>query len=262
MANADAGRRQAVGLPRLDRDEFDYYLGWAHRLRMIDHWPVFECELHAAVTVALGLDQIPAELDDHQAAWIGDVHRRLSLQLAEAQSAFGPATRWNDFLERLWSGCQQLARDLQAGGGRLTAPLERDPPMLDDHHEPGIPLRLVPWFERMQFQRSVTDAYREQRPDAWPLFREGLHRALSAAFGLDCTWANRDPTSEAARIDRQHRRLALLLDHACDRFDPTVAWEEFREIVWAGRDLRTTSTPITGHHGGGDEGGAAVGGER
>jgi hypothetical protein len=262
MAQADAGRRQVVGLPRLDRAEFVYYLGWARRLGMIDHWPVFECELHAAVTVALGLDQIPAALDDVQAAWIGDVHRRLSLQLAEAQSIFDPATSWKDFLERLWSGCQQLARDLQAGGGRLTTCLERDPPMLDDHHEPGIPLRLVPWLERMQFQRSATDAYRHQRPDAWPQFYDALYQALSAAFGLDCTWANRDPTSEAARIDRQHRRLARLLDHARERFDPVVHWEEFREIAWAGRVLGPTSTPMTDHHGGGVDGGAAVGGER
>jgi hypothetical protein len=260
MAHERAGRRQVVVLPRLDRAEFDYYLGWAHRLGMIGHWPVFECELHAAVTVALGLDQIPADLDDVQATRIGDVHRRLSLHLLEAQSTFDPATAWEDFLERLWSGCQQLACDRPVGSGSLTTHLERDPPMLDDHHAPGIPLRLVPWLERMQFHRSVTDAYREQRPDAWPLFRDTLYQALSAAFGLDCTWANRDPTSENARIDRQHRRLALLLDHARERFDPAVHWEEFREIAWAGRDLGPTSTPMTDHHGGDD--GAAVGGER
>jgi hypothetical protein len=244
MAHTDAGRRQAVGLPRLDRDEFDYYLGWAHRLGMIAHWPVFECELHAAVTVALGLDEIPAELDDVQAARIGDVHRRLSLQLLEAQSTFDPATSWKDFLERLWSGCQQLVCDLPVDSGRLAARLERDPPMLDDHHEPGIPLRLVPWLERMQFQRSVTDAYREQRPDAWPSFRDALYQALSAAFGLHSTRAN-DPTPETARVDRQHRRLTLLLDHARERFDPAVHWEEFREIVWAGRD-RSGGRPRTG----------------
>jgi hypothetical protein len=262
MAHADAGRRPAVVLPWLDRDEFGYYLGWVHRLGMVSHWPVFECELHAAVTVALGLDELPAELDDVQAARIGDVHRRLSLQLLEAQSTFDPAASWKDFVERLWSGCQQLTRDLPVDSGRLTAPLERDPPMLDDHHEPGIPLRLLPWLERMQFQRSVTDAYREQRPDAWPQFYDALYQALSAALGLRCTWANRDPTSEDARVDRQHRRLTQLLDHARERFDPAVHWEEFREIVWAARDLRPTSTPMTDHNGGGGDGGAAVGGER
>jgi hypothetical protein len=252
MAHERAGRPQAVVLPLLDRDEFDYYLGWAHRLGMIDHWPVFECELHAAVTVALGLDQIPAELDDVQAARIGEVHRRLSLQLLEAQSTCDPATRWGDFLERLWSGCQQLDRDRPAGGGRLTARLERDPPMLDDHHEPGIPLRLVPWLERMQFQRSVTDAYREQRPDAWPSFRDASYQALSSALGLHCTWANRDPNSEAARVDKQHRRLAQLLDHARERFDPAAHWEEFREIIWAGRGLRPTPIRVTDHNAGVD----------
>jgi hypothetical protein len=130
------------------------------------------------------------------------VHRRLSLQLLEAQSTFDPATSWEDFLERLWSGCQQLAYDPPTDSGRLTASLERDPPMLDDHDEPGIPLRLVPWLERMQFQRSVTDTYRAQRPDAWPLFHDALYQALSAEFGLDCTWANRDPRSEDTRLDR------------------------------------------------------------
>jgi hypothetical protein len=237
MAAADAGRPKDVVLPRLDRDEFDYCLGWAHRLGMSDNWPVFECELHAAATVALGLDEIPTDLDDVQAAWVGDVHRQLLLQLAEARSTFDPATSWKDFLERLWCGCQQLDRDLPVGSGRLAVRLERDPPMLDDHHEPGIPLRLLPWLERMQFQRSVTDAYREQRPDAWPAFRHALQRALLATFGVHCTWANRDPSSEAARVDRQHRRLALLLDHAHERFDPVTHWEEFREIIWAGRGL-------------------------
>jgi hypothetical protein len=261
MARVDAGRRQVVVLPRLDRDEFTYYLGWAHRLGMIDRWPVFECELHAAVTVALGLDEIPAELDHVQAAQIGDVHRQLSLQLLEAQSSFDPATSWKDFLERLWSGCQQLARGRPVDSDLLTTLLERDPPMLDDHHEPGIPLRLLPWLERMQFQRSITDAYRAQRPDAWPLFRDELYQALSASLGLRSTRAN-DPTPENARVDRQHRRLALLLDHARERFDPAVHWEEFREIVWAGRDLRATSTPMTDLHGGGFDGDAAVGGER
>jgi hypothetical protein len=127
MAHADADRRQVVVLPRLDRAEFDYYLGWAHRLGMVDHWPVFECELHAAVTVAVGLDEIPDALDHVQAARIGDVHRRLSLQLLEAQSTFDPATSWKDFLERLWSGCQQLACDLPVNGGRLTGPARARP---------------------------------------------------------------------------------------------------------------------------------------
>jgi hypothetical protein len=84
----------------------------------------------------------------------------------------------------------------------------------------------------------------------------------TAVLGLRCTWENRDPTSEDARVDRQHRYLALLLDHARERFDPAVHWEEYREIVWAGRDLRATSTPMTDHLGGGVDGDAAVGGER
>ncbi len=242
MADAGADRRQVVELPRLDRTEFDYYLGWAHRLGMVDHWPVFECELHAAATVALGLHQIPTDLDDVQAAWIGEVHRRLSLQLLAAQSACDPTTRWADFLERLWSGFPQLAFDLPVGSGGLTALLESDPPLLDDHDEPGIPLRLLPWLDRMQFQRSLTDAYREQRPDTWSSFRAELHRDLAAALGLNGTWANRDPSSKDLRIDGQHPRLAQLLDHARDRFDPAVQWEEFREIVWAGRDLGPAPT--------------------
>jgi hypothetical protein len=262
MAHADAGRRQAVVLPQLDRDEFDYYLDWAHRLGMIYHWPVFECELHAAATVALGLHEIPADLDDVQAAWVGDVHRRLSLQLLEAQSTFDPATSWEDFLERLWSGCQQLAYDPPTDSGRLTASLEREPPMLDDHDEPGIPLRLVPWLERMQFQRSVTDTYRAQRPDDWPLFHDALYQALSAEFGLDCTWANRDPRSEDTRLDDHHRRLTQLLDQARRRFDPAAHWEEFREIVWGGRDLEPTPTRTTEHNGDADDGDAGVRGER
>jgi hypothetical protein len=158
-------------------------------------------------------------------------------------------------------GCQRLARDLPADSGKLTTRLERDPPLLDDHHDPGIPLRLMPWLERMQFQRSVTDTYRQQRPDAWPSFRDALYQTLSAALGLQSTWANRDPTSENARVDYQHRRLAQLLDHARERFDPATHWEEFREIIWAGRDLRPTPTRVNDHNAGVD-GGAGVGGER
>jgi hypothetical protein len=108
--------------------------------------------------------------------------------------------------------------------------------VLDDHDEPGFPLRLVPWLERMQFQRSVTDTYREQRPDAWPAFRDELHRALSPAFGLSGSFANHDPSAEAPHIDR--RRLTQLLDQACERFDPAVQWEETRELLWAGLHAR------------------------
>ncbi len=236
MADDGAGGQQVVELPRLDRAEFDYYLGWAHRLGMVDHWPVFECELHAATTVALGLHEIPADLEDVQATWIGDGHRRLSLLLLEAQAACDPATRWADFLERLWSGCRQLAFDLPVGAGGIVARLERDPPTLDDHEEPGIPLRLLPWLDRVQFQRSVTDTYREQRPDHWPQFRDALCRALSAAFGLNSSRADRDSSCEVTRSGSQLRRLAQLLDQARERFDPAVQWEEFREIVWASRD--------------------------
>jgi hypothetical protein len=236
MPDADGGHRQLVELPRLDRAEFAYYLGWAHRLGMVDHWPVFECELHAAVTVALGLHDIPTDLDDVQASWVADVHRWLSLQLLDAQTACDPATRWEDFLERLWSGCRQLAIDLPVGAHGIVARLERDLPTLDDHGEPGIPLRLLPWLERVQFQRSVTDTYRDQRPDDWPSFRYALCRTLPGAFGLNGSWADRGSSGEVARIDGRQQHLAQRLDQARERFDPAAHWEEFREIVWAGRN--------------------------
>ena len=158
MPDEFPGRQPVVELPRLDRAEFAYYLGWAHRLGMRDHWPVLESELHAAATVALGLHAIPADLDHDQAARVGEVHRRLSLQLLEAQSVFDPAARWEDFLEQLWSGCQQMAIDLPAGSGPV-ALLERDPPTLDYHDEPRIPPRLMPWLERMRFERTATHTY-------------------------------------------------------------------------------------------------------
>ena len=240
MAAGHISRQQVVELPRLDRVEFDYYLGWAHRLGMVDHWPVFECELHAALTVALGWHETPADLDDTQARWVGGVHRRLSLQLLGAQSLFDPTTRWDNFLEQLWSECRQTVLDPPAGSRGIAALLEMDPPMLDDHDEPGIPLRILPWLERMQFQRSVTDTYREHRPDDWPRFRDALYCALSAAFGLNGSLGDRDPSAEAARVDSQHRRLGKLLDQARERFDPAMQWEEFREIVWTGRDLGPT----------------------
>jgi hypothetical protein len=94
------------------------------------------------------------------------------------------------------------------------------------------------------------------------VFHDALYQALSAAFGLDCTWANRDPRSEAARIDDHHRRLTQLLDQARGRFDLAAHWEEFREIVWAGRDLDLTPTRTTDHNGDADDGDAGVRGER
>ena len=237
MADGHISRQRVVELPRLDRAEFVYYVGWAGRLGMVDHWPVFECELHAALTLALGLHEIPADLDDAQATGVGDVHRRLSLQLLGAQSLFDPTTRWDSFLERLWSECRQVVIDPPVGSRGIAAPLEIDPPMLDDHDKPGIPLRILPWLERMQFQRSVTDTYRQHRPDDWPQFRAALHRTLSAAFGFNGSPADRDPSSSAGRIDRHHWCLGELLDQARQRFDPALQWEEFREIVWTGRDL-------------------------
>ena len=112
--------------------------------------------------------------------------------------------------------------------------------MLIDHDKPGIPLRILPWLERMQFQRSVTDTYRQHRPDDWSQFRAALYRALSAAFGLKGLPTKRARSAEAARADSQHRRLWELLDQARERFDPAMQWEEFREIVWTGRDLDPT----------------------
>ena len=48
MAEHEQGAQIGVEVAALDRTEFDYFMGRAQRLGMVDHWPVPACEVHAA----------------------------------------------------------------------------------------------------------------------------------------------------------------------------------------------------------------------
>ena len=71
MGEHEQGSQIGVEVAPLDRTEFDYFMGWAQRLGMVDHWPVFACEVHAAVVVALGFAELTPDFDDSEARRIG-----------------------------------------------------------------------------------------------------------------------------------------------------------------------------------------------
>jgi hypothetical protein len=99
----------------------------------------------------------------------------------------------------------------------------------------GIRLDELPAIERDAFLHYVTITRRCGHVAMWPVFRDELVDALTAAFGLDSRWLDRDHAAETARIAERRRRAFALVDEVAARFDPEDQWSEFREALWDGR---------------------------
>lgn len=99
----------------------------------------------------------------------------------------------------------------------------------------GLHLDELPQIEREGFVHFVTIARRCGHDGRWTVFREELVSALTAAFGLDSRWLDRDQELETARIAERCRRAFVLVDQAAGRFDPVSQWPQFREALWDGR---------------------------
>ena len=234
MAEQAHGQQVNGEAARLDRAEFDYFARWAQRLGMVDHWPVFACEVHAAVIVALGFAELTPDFDDAEARRIGEQQRRLTALLLDARSKHHPRVAWDAFRETVWEGCQGLAADPTLGRG-LGRSWATDLPPDNEPDGPGIPRRVLPWFERVQFELAIAEvASGPHHADPAQLGHD-LEVRLCGALALDAVWIDRDRHSESARIEEQQRRVNRLVTSVQSRFDPTTQWEELRESLWAGR---------------------------
>jgi hypothetical protein len=234
MAEHEQGAQIGVEVAPLDRTEFDYFMGWAQRLGMVDHWPVFACEVHAAVVVALGFAEFTSDCDDVEARRIGGQQRRLAALLLDARSNHHPRVAWDAFRDALWDGCQALAADpmLNRGMGWSWAtgmPADNGP------DGPGIPRRVLPWFERVQFELAIAEVASASRHADPAQLGHDLEVRLIGGLALDAVWMDRDRHAEEARIEEQQRRVGRLVAIAQSQFDPTNQWEELREFLWAGR---------------------------
>jgi hypothetical protein len=102
-------------------------------------------------------------------------------------------------------------------------------------NERGLQLDELPRVERDSFVHFVTIARRCGRADEWMKFREELVAALTAAFGLDSRWVDRDHDLETARIAERRRRACALVDEVDAQYDRLAQWPQFREALWEGR---------------------------
>ncbi|HEX2029175.1 MAG TPA: hypothetical protein VHF25_14370 [Nitriliruptorales bacterium] len=94
---------------------------------------------------------------------------------------------------------------------------------------PGIGIDDLPWIHRDQFVHYVELAHALSDPHDWPQLREGLLRALTAAFGLDA--GNRN----GHRLTTSQRRALELLDEIRCHHDPAADWSAFFDTLWARR---------------------------
>jgi hypothetical protein len=251
MAEHEQGAQIGVEVAPLDRTEFDYFMSWAQRLGMSGHWSVFACEVHAAVVIALGFAELTPDCDDAEARRIGDQQRRLAAVLLDARSKHHPRVTWDAFRDAVWEGCQRLAVEPTIGR-RLGLSWATDMPPDSEPDGPGIPIRVLPWFERLQFELAIAEvAGGPHRADPVQLGQD-LEVWLIGALALDAVWVDRDLHAEAARIEKQRRRVGRLVRRAQSRFDPHTHWEELREALWAGRhqlslNAGSAGTPIGSH---------------
>lgn len=129
---------------------------------------------------------------------------------------------------RVVSGSQLTARSriLTSSGGDLI--------MLD---RPGIAMDDLAWIHRDEFVHYIELAHGLSEPHDWPRLREGLLRALTAAFGLDA--GNVHDTQFAS----PQRRALDVLDDIRRHHNPSTDWPAFFDALWSRRHaIRTDLT--------------------
>lgn len=96
------------------------------------------------------------------------------------------------------------------------------------HGPRGIGLEDLAGIQRDQFVHYLCLARATHDPDDWPGFRHALVDALTAAFGLDDEPEGRGAGRAAA---------VSLVDRTRPIHDPTEAWPDFMEALWARRHV-------------------------
>lgn len=90
---------------------------------------------------------------------------------------------------------------------------------------------------RDQFDYYVAQARQLADPSDWCAFRQVLHAALVAAWGLEGVRTDRDPADEVRRRDRRLQAAHELIDRARGCVDPAVCWDEFTAALWSHRRM-------------------------
>ena len=94
---------------------------------------------------------------------------------------------------------------------------------------PGIGLDDLAWIHRDQYVHYVELAHILSTAHDWPLLRQDLLDALTAAFGRGPSDANGHPYTS-----RQRRALEVL-DEIRGQHDPATDWPDFFDVLWQRR---------------------------
>ena len=92
------------------------------------------------------------------------------------------------------------------------------------------------WVARDQFVYFVTMERELGIPADWPVFRDGLVAALTAAFGLDTIWQDLPADLQRRRVEQRLAAAYRLVDAVRAHHDPDADWDAFFDALWAGRD--------------------------
>ena len=90
---------------------------------------------------------------------------------------------------------------------------------------------------RDQFDYYIGQARHLADPSDWPAFRQVLHAALVAAWGLEGVRTDRDPADEARRRDLRLDAVHELIDRARGCADPATGWHDFTAALWSHRRM-------------------------
>ena len=92
------------------------------------------------------------------------------------------------------------------------------------------------WVARDQFVYFVTMERELGVPADWPVFRDGLVAALTAAFGLDTIWQDLPADLQRRRVEQRLAAAYQLVDAVRTHHNPDADWDAFFDALWAGRD--------------------------
>jgi hypothetical protein len=236
---------QTSGVPGvdvpLDTDgvRFDYFLSWARKMGMLGCWPVFACELHAALVCAFHLDAPPAGLDEAASIRTVAARCRRARQLIDASAAHtDPVDEWPAVYTALWAGRHQLGCELDVTAAPPSTPAPWGLARVEQA-VPGLPLPVIGWLARTLFARAMSDLHDSCPLDDWPRLHAELHTTLDSIWCLSTVRMHRPREAERQRHRDNQQRLQLLLATARQHFDPAVEWDEFRETLWHGHDTVT-----------------------
>jgi hypothetical protein len=218
---------------------FDYFLSWARKMGMLGCWPVFACELHAALVCAFHLDAPPAGLDEAASIRTVAARCRRARQLIDASAARAdPVDEWPAFYTALWAGRHQLGCELDVTAAPPSTPgpwgLARVGQAV-----PGLPLPVIGWLARTLFARAMADLHDSCPLEDWPRLHAELQTTLDSIWCLSTVMVHVPRHLDQQRIRAGKQQLEVLLATARRHFDPAAAWDEFREALWHGRDTVT-----------------------